>query len=230
MVDTPARAPAQDPVRHTVVPAAGAPMGAVVPAAGAPVAAIVLTGGRSRRMGFDKATILVEGAPLAARVAACVAGSVDGPVVEVGPGVAGCVHVTREEPAGDGPLAATLAGARFLASLGHQGPVVVMACDMPLVDPALVRLVAGHPGDGSVVPVVDGQPQPLCARWSPAALAAGRDALADGQRSMRPLLAYGDAVLLEEPSWRGIVAKDAFADVDTPAALADLGVKWLPAQ
>ncbi len=180
-------------------------------------------------MGVDKASLLVGGRALAERVASCLAAGVDGPIVEVGPGLAGCDHVTREEPPGAGPLAATVAGADLLASLGHRGPAVVLACDLPRLEPSVVRLVADHPGDGSVVPVVDGRAQPLCARWSATALAAGRAALRSGERSMRPLLDHPDVVLLDEAGWRHVAGAEAFADADTPDDLARLGIAWDPA-
>ncbi|MDA8266807.1 MAG: molybdenum cofactor guanylyltransferase [Actinomycetota bacterium] len=187
---------------------------------------MVLTGGRSRRMGFDKASMIVGDRRLAERVVASLVAGVGGPVVEVGPGLSGCTHVTREVPEGGGPLAATVAGATMLAELGHRGAVVVLACDLPLVHPAVVRLLASHPGTGSVVPVVDGHAQPLCARWSAVDLVAGRDALDRGERSMRPLLDQPGVVLLDEAAWRSIADADAFADADTPADLDRLGLVW----
>ncbi|MFC0083091.1 molybdenum cofactor guanylyltransferase, partial [Aciditerrimonas ferrireducens] len=90
---------------------------------GAPTAgrgAVLLTGGTSRRMGVDKATLFVGGVPLAWRVARALA-AVGGPVVEVGPGAVPWLPVAREEPPGGGPLAGLVAGWSWLAAIGVEG-------------------------------------------------------------------------------------------------------------
>src|SRR6185436_50765 len=73
----------------------------------AATAAILLTGGRSRRLGVDKATLVVDGESLARRAARRLAVVCD-PVIETGDGVSG-LRAVREEPAGAGPLAALAA-------------------------------------------------------------------------------------------------------------------------
>ena len=131
---------------------------------GPPVAGILLTGGTSRRMGFDKASIRIGGVPCAARVAK-VLRAVVAHAVEVGPGTSGLPAV-REEPPGGGPLVAVCAGARVLEESGSTRPALVVACDLPLVTESVLRTLADWPGSRSVVPMIGGRPQPLCARWS----------------------------------------------------------------
>ncbi len=131
---------------------------------GPPVAGILLTGGTSRRMGFDKASIPIGGVPCAARVAK-VLRAVVAHAVEVGPGTSGLPAV-REEPPGGGPLVAVCAGARALEESGSTRPALVVACDLPLVTESVLRTLADWPGSRSVVPMIGGRPQPLCARWS----------------------------------------------------------------
>jgi len=192
-----------------------------------PVAGLVLTGGRSRRMGFDKATVEVDGQPLARRVLRELVRAAS-PVVEVGRGVSGAEHWTCEEPPGSGPLAAIAAGAKLLAQLGYDGAVLVVACDLPRLDGALLAWLAQHPAPGSVVPVVAGHPQPLCARWSSAAVRAVPHLVAEGARSLRPLLARPDVVLANEQQWAAVAAPAALADADVPADLDAAGVHWVP--
>ena len=91
-------------------------------------------------MGFDKASMLVDGRTSVARVVEALSAVAD-PVLEVGPGRSGLPAV-REEPAGAGPLVAIAAGWRALRGRGHAGPVLVLACDLPLVDAAVTRLLA----------------------------------------------------------------------------------------
>jgi molybdopterin-guanine dinucleotide biosynthesis protein A len=89
-------------------------------------------------------------------------------------------------------------------------------------------MLADWPGECSAVPVVAGWPQPLCARWSSADLAAATELVDAGERSMKPLLARSRLVLLDEATWPAEVVASAFADVDTPADLDRLGLSWRP--
>ena len=186
------------------------------------VAGLVLTGGSSRRMGRDKASLWLGEATCAERVGAHLS-RVVAPTLEVGPGRSGLATVREERP-GAGPLSALAAGWEALSARGHAGAVVVLACDLPLVSAPLLRLLASHRSAGSVVPVVDGRPQPLCARFSAAALQHGARSAAAGWRSLAPLLDHGDVVWLEEPDWAGVADRGTFTDVDTPADLARLGL------
>src|SRR5690242_17474300 len=128
------------------------------------MAGVLLTGGASSRMGTDKARLVVDGETLAARGARVLADVCD-PVIEVGPGVSGLPAI-EEEPRGGGPLVALLAGR---GALGNPRAVVLLACDLPFVEPALLRLLVDRPGWGTVVPVVEGRFQYACARYGAAA-------------------------------------------------------------
>ncbi len=77
--------------------------------------------------------------------------------------------------------------------VGGAGPVLLLACDLPFVTEALLGRLASWHGAGTVVPVDrDGFVQPVCARYSPAALDRARRLLADGERSLRSLLQDDD--------------------------------------
>lgn len=186
------------------------------------VAGLVLTGGASRRMGADKATVVVGGISLAQRAARTIS-TVCRPALEVGPGHTG-LPVVREDPPGSGPLAAVAAGGAALRARGHHGPAMVVAVDLPAVTDALLRVLASLRGEGSVVPVVDGTAQPLCARYSPAALVRAERLSSAGARSMRALLEELDDVDWAGPEvWGAVAGAEAFADVDTPEDLRQLG-------
>jgi molybdopterin synthase catalytic subunit len=188
------------------------------------VAALLLTGGSSRRMGTDKALLVVSGETLAQR-AARLLGEITELAIEVGPGYSN-LTATREDPPGAGPLAAVAAGAAALARAGHLGPALVLACDLPLVTRPLLSFLAGRPGSGSVLPVVSGRAQPLCARWSADDLAAAADLVASGERSLRRLPSRERAEVLAEPEWSAVATAEAFADADSPADLEALGLRW----
>ncbi|HLI15755.1 MAG TPA: NTP transferase domain-containing protein [Acidimicrobiales bacterium] len=190
------------------------------------VAGMLLTGGSSRRMGFDKASLPLAGSTLgeelAARLAAVVAVA-----LEVGPGRTALPHVL-EEPAGSGPLAAIVAGARALRAAGHDGPVLVLACDLPRVPVAFLRFLATWPGQGSAAPLVGGRVQPLCARWSRTALDEAAASLAHGERSLRRFSADARVERLGAPCWGGIAAELDLCDADEPADLRRLGLELPP--
>jgi molybdopterin-guanine dinucleotide biosynthesis protein A len=182
------------------------------------MAGVLLTGGASRRMGTDKARLVVNGETLAARSARVLAAACD-PVVEVGPGVSGLPAV-REDPAGAGPLVALLAG---VGALGGPHSVILLACDLPSVSPELLRLLVEWPGSGTVIPVVDGRFQYACARYGAAAFDAAVAALRRGLTSLREI-ADSDCEFLSEADWGGVASALTFADVDTPEDLRRLGL------
>lgn len=185
-------------------------------------AGLLLTGGASRRMGRKKAMIPSGHGgrdPLARRTAGLLCAATE-PVIEVGPGYSGLPCVT-EDPPGAGPLAAVAAGARELLRAGWRGGAVVLATDLPMLDPALIEWLVSHPDPRSIVPVVGGRAQPLCARYDRAALDAAVTLSDRGARAMRDLLGEVEHVLAGPEQWGAAgIAEVWFSDVDTPAELA----------
>ncbi len=187
------------------------------------VAGLLLTGGSSRRMGVDKATLTVDGVTLAERGARLLQAACR-PVLEVGPGHAPLQAVV-EDPAGSGPLAAMASGGAALRERGHPGPALVMAVDLPRVSEPLLRFLATFPGDSTVVPFVGGEAQPLLARYSAAALARAGELVGPGERSMRALLTALDDLQWAGPRmWSGVAAFGDFEDADTVADARRLGL------
>jgi molybdopterin-guanine dinucleotide biosynthesis protein A len=178
-------------------------------------------------MGFDKAMLDVSGSPNALRLARELCKVTSGVLVEVGPGF---THLTsvREAPTGSGPLAALAAGASYLRRRCYAGPALVLACDLPFVDAAVLKVLAGWPGEASIVPVEEGVAQPLCARWSAAGLGLAVELVARGRRAMKALLEVADVELVDVaelaaqmPAHEGPL----LADVDTPDDLGRFGVE-----
>jgi molybdopterin-guanine dinucleotide biosynthesis protein A len=181
-------------------------------------AGILLTGGASRRMGRDKAAIVLDGLSLARRAAMTLAEACT-PCVEVGPGRSDLFSLL-EVPPGGGPLAAMVAGGHALRiEHGYVGPVVLLACDMPRVTSGLLGLLAGATGEESVVPEAGGRLQPLCARYTSGALEEAGVLVDQGVRSMHELLDRIPYRRLAEVDWGEVAPPDAFVDLDTPADL-----------
>ncbi len=173
-------------------------------------------------MGADKAAMVVDGVTLAERAAGALTAVVR-PVFEVGPGRSSLPTVAESEP-GAGPLGALAAGVTALAEHGHDGGAVVLATDLPFVTADLVRALASHPSEGTVVPVLAGRRQPLAARYSRAALERAPGLFAAGRRSLAALFDEVDVVELSEDELAGLVDLRELEDVDTPEDLARLGL------
>jgi len=162
-------------------------------------------------MGIDKATIVWRGETLAVRAARVLCEVCD-PVFEVGTG-ATALRVVQEEPPGAGPVAAVLRGVDALgAGAGAARGVLVLACDMPFVEPPLLELLTQQPGDSTVIPVRAGRPQYLCARYGPAWLERARRA---GAVSFKGVVT-DDCEYLADTEWQRVAAMNALDDVDTP--------------
>jgi molybdopterin-guanine dinucleotide biosynthesis protein A len=187
-----------------------------------PTAGILLAGGRSRRLGVDKGRLVLDGETLARRAARRL-GAVCSPVVEAGDGVSG-LSARREEPAGSGPLAALAAGGSWLRERGHQGPALLLAVDLPLVDEPFLRWLRDRPGEPTTVLRVDGRLQPVCARYGPDALVAAQSLVTGGIRALHELFDVVEHEVVEEDEWRAVTSPDAFLDVDTPADAERLGI------
>lgn len=180
--------------------------------AAARLAGLLLTGGASRRMGVDKATLPAPGGreTLAGRTARLLL-QVTPRALELGPGYSDLPAVTEPEP-GLGPLVALAGGLEALHQRGWDGPVLVLATDLPRLSASFLAELAAHPATRSVVPRADGRPQPLCARYQPDDLARTVTLAGEGKRAMRDLLAVIDPLYVDADP-------DGIADVDTPADL-----------
>jgi molybdopterin-guanine dinucleotide biosynthesis protein A len=188
-----------------------------------PVGGVLLTGGASTRFGAPKALLDARGERLVDRTARVLA-EVAAPVVEVGPGYS-ALAATREDPPGEGPLAALAAGAAWLDAAGSEGAFLVVAVDLPLLSSDLLHWLADRPGSGTVVPRVDGIAQSLCGRYARDAGALAAALLAAGERSVRALLAASSVEYVDEDAWGGVAPRAVFTDVDTPADAARAGLE-----
>ncbi len=188
------------------------------------VAGILLTGGQSARLGVDKARVLLDGETLAARCARALA-TVCSPCIEVGSAASG-LRCVREEPAGQGPLAAFVCGVRaFDAGTGVD--VMLLACDMPHVSVELLQCIAERPA-AAVIPVVGGRAQYGCAKYGGAVLDAMCEAADSGTRHFKWLEGsawHAEIEWIDEAVWGAFGGESAFRDVDTRDDAAQLGIR-----
>ncbi|AZG43985.1 putative molybdenum cofactor guanylyltransferase [Gordonia insulae] len=178
------------------------------------MAGIVLAGGRSRRMGRDKAALDWDGEPMLARVVRVV-GERCGPVFVVateesaayrslyGSGGPEARWVTGETP-GTGPLGGLAVGLSTAAEAGAEW-AFVCATDMPLITPELIdELLRGVTPSTQAVIATDAQrDHPMAGVYRTDAAGVIADLTAGGERRM---LAALDAltthrVTVSNPEW-----------------------------
>ena len=174
-----------------------------------------MTGGRSSRMGRDKALLRVEEIPMAVRVARAMleAGAsetflVGGDVETLG---SLAFRVVPDVAPHEGPLAGIIGALREAS----EDVVVVTACDMPWIRAEHVRALVDslHQFD-AVISTCDDQVQPLHAAWKRASVNQLQRAFQSGERS--PLRATRDMnvslVNLGAGAWS--IDLDTWADVE----------------
>lgn len=160
------------------------------------MAGIVLAGGASRRMGRDKATLMVGGQTLVERVVATV-GTRCAPVfVVAAPGQALPAlpaQILRDEVRGVGPLLATALGLRVAAAAGLEH-AFVCAVDMPYLTAQVIdelkeaATTAGPTSKADVVLPWDGRDHYLAGVYRTALASRADELVAAGERSMRALV------------------------------------------
>ncbi|MHC1563234.1 NTP transferase domain-containing protein [Actinomycetospora sp. C-140] len=192
-------------------------------------AGVVLAGGRSRRMGRDKALLPLGGTTLLGHVLDVLAEAVEGPLLVVGaaegsralpPGAAeqpwhGRCRVVHDPVPDDGPLRGLATGLTAAAGAG-AATAFVAAVDLPHLHAAVVRAVLAHrvPPVEVAVPVLDGHRQPLLAAYATTLAARAEDLLARGERRSGALVAASRV--------REIPPAELLADPDVAAADPDL--------
>ncbi len=159
------------------------------------VAGVILCGGRSSRMGQDKASLHLGERPFLFRVTQA-AGAVVNPVVVVAavgqrlPDLPVGVQVVRDESPDAGPLAAVLTGIRALKkSRVPCDAFWLSACDIPVVcGPVVERLKRLRTGETAIVIRQDGRRQPFGGIYPLSAETKLRQCVVQGQRRLQTLL------------------------------------------
>jgi molybdopterin-guanine dinucleotide biosynthesis protein A len=162
---------------------------------------VVLTGGASRRMGSDKAVLLVDGVAMAVRVAAALSGGGCDPIIcQGGDAVALAalgLAVAPDSRPGDGPVIAIRD-----ALTREDGDLVICACDLPWLDATTVTRLVGAAGadpSADVVVACDADGPHLAAFWRARAREQLELLVAQGVRSYRAVLGGLRTVRVEVP-------------------------------
>ena len=170
-----------------------------------PVSAVILAGGLSSRLGRDKAAELLLGRSLLQRVIDRLEGLVDEYVVVTAAGqtlpsvkASASLRAVEDEYPRIGPLGGIYTG---LSAMQARRAITV-ACDMPLLQPALLmELLRMAPGHDAVVPL-NGLPEPLCAVYAAACLPAIRERIDAGEYKVTGFFEAIDVLYVEPDAWR----------------------------
>ena len=187
------------------------------PAPRLPFSAAILAGGRSRRMGQDKSMMEIGGVPVIRRIADTLGGMFADVFVvanekdeyeRMGLAVVGDIHPGNDSLGG-------LHTAVVRAGCSH---VFVAGCDMPLLQPALIRGLASLVEDWDVViPVKDDYPEPLCAFYGKNCAPHIEESISRGRLKMIGFHEHARVRRVEEALWREWDAEGAsFLNANTP--------------
>lgn len=177
----------------------------------------VLAGGRSSRMGTDKALLEIDGRPLLLRVADRLS-QVCGSVAIIGNPdryANSGLRVVPDSFPGLGPLAGIEAA---LAATSAEANLIA-ACDMPSLDAGNLQALFEAGGDCAIPQHADGKIEPLCAVYQRRCHARVRELLESGIRGVTEALR-----LLETDGFAlryvQVTARETFANLNTPEDLA----------
>jgi molybdenum cofactor guanylyltransferase len=191
-----------------------------------PPAGIILAGGRSQRMGTNKALLSLPGQAsetFLARLASTLAPLCAERLI-VARDPAQFAHVvlpdTRlvfDEKPGGGPLMGLYSGLNAMQAT----TALVVAVDMPFVQPALLAfLLDCYKQDTLIVPVVEGIPQVLLALYPRSILPQIETLLRQGKHAPRALLEIAPVHYIEEAQLRQVDPQlRSFVGINTPQDL-----------
>jgi molybdopterin-guanine dinucleotide biosynthesis protein A len=126
--------------------------------------------------------------------------------------------------AGDAhPGAGALGGLHTALSAAWGEIVLALACDMPFASRPLLEHLLSLAGDADVViPLREGEFEPLCAVYARRCLVEVEAALAAGERRMISFFPRVRVLAVEEADWRIFDPDgDTFFNVNTPEDLAE---------
>ncbi len=130
------------------------------------------------------------------------------------------IDVITDKVPDHGPLMGLYSGLSTI----HAQQALVIAVDMPFVQPALLSfLLSQPPSDSLLVPLVNNIPQVLLAIYSRVILPSIEERLQQGRHDLRSLLDIAPVRYIEEAQLRKIDPElRSFVNVNTPEELAEM--------
>ena len=162
------------------------------------LSAAIIAGGKSSRMGRNKALIEIDGKPIIQHIR-CALGDVSSEIMIISnePGIYDFLNLPTysDITAHVGPLAGIITALHFC----RESHCLITACDMPFLKNELLQEMAQNIESGKIVTAVsDGWIQPLCSIYPKSYLASARQAVAE--RKYSPLNWMKQYPLIEIPA------------------------------
>ena len=192
------------------------------------ITGIILAGGSSRRMGKDKALLPLpdnEGVTFVEHLTAMLTTLCSEVLLVARDDLQGAsyahlkgVRILNDRVPGYGPLMGLCSG----LSTMHNFHALVVAVDMPFVQPALISFLLDQPLTGSLlVPVVNNIPQVLLSVYPRAILPFIEGRLQEGRCDPRSLLEVAPVHYIDEAQLRQVDPElRSFINVNTPGELS----------
>ena len=180
---------------------------------------VILSGGRSTRMGRDKALLPFRSGTMLGEIVHAVR-AVASEIVIVARAdqeiAIDDVTIVRDPVPDEGPLVGMASG--LAAASGDVA--IVLACDMPLIrPPVLQRLIDWLGASDACVAEIDGRPSPLCAAYRTSVAATASDLVAGGERRVMALLDVIQTKRVDAAHFRDVDPMlESFISCDTPDA------------
>ncbi len=179
----------------------------------------MLAGGESCRFGKSKVLAPLSGAPMASwGLSVLEAAGLTVGVISDEEGVEAALGLPARPDleAGLGPIGGLWTALQWASERGDDG-VLLLGCDMPLVNEALVRAILDWDDTAlAVVPVGSEGPEPLCALYRSTCAPEVERRLHSDDRSLRGLAkALGAAFIGEDAVARVADAQTTFLNVNT---------------
>ncbi len=193
------------------------------------VTGAVIAGGSGVRMGTDKRAVDVDGMPMLRRVLLAVAAVADELLVscrrESPPPPSLLESIDLRLVFDRRPQSGPLAGVESVLAAAETDIVLVVAGDLPWVEPAALRLLVeearSHPDADAVALGTDWGAQPLLAAYRRSALPAATRLLDGGDRRVRAFLAALRVLEVPAERWLALDPSGRSArNVNVPADLA----------
>lgn len=181
------------------------------------VVGLVLAGGKSRRMGRDKAAVVLKSGKTLLEECFDKLSRISSPCLVSASRPYGGYPLLADARENAGPLGGITAGLRYAEKLGARG-IITLACDMPFMPAgALAVLAASEAPAALYVNPANGKTETLAAYYSLALLWRFERALAAELPSLRRIL---EAVNIARLPWRGEVG--VFFNCNRPRDLRGL--------
>ncbi|MFO1000322.1 MAG: molybdenum cofactor guanylyltransferase [Planctomycetaceae bacterium] len=163
--------------------------------------AIILCGGKSSRMGRDKASLPFGSELMLQRVVRLLSEVVDSTAIvvvsaagQILPPLPPQIRVTCDENPGRGPLEGLAAGLKAMPN--YLDAVYATSCDVPLMATGFVRAMFDHLGNHEIAVPVEGQfHHPLAAVYRPRVLATVQQLL--NANRLRPRFLFDEVDTIE---------------------------------